>query len=254
MKTCKYILIFVLCLVMAFAPMLLACDHSPDWQEQYDLGIRCLQEGRYEEAILAFNAVIEINPNLADAYRMRAVAYEEAAQLQEDEAVAEEYQKKAREDREKAQELDPEPQVTTATTAEVTELPVTTAVTETTSTTTQETTVETTVETTAETRYSGGRETEEYDGSEDLPSFTLPAPTFGTGFVPTPTVTFPVLDPDDFITSEPTEADTAATDLPAEEMQSQTTPTFQPILSPLGTIEGITVEDELIHDEGVAVG
>lgn len=32
------------------------------WQEQYDLGVRYLSEGNYEEAILAFTAAIEIDP------------------------------------------------------------------------------------------------------------------------------------------------------------------------------------------------
>lgn len=45
------------------------------WQEQYDLGIRYLSEGNYEEAIIAFTAAIEIDPaqvgshlGLADAH------------------------------------------------------------------------------------------------------------------------------------------------------------------------------------------
>ena len=41
---------------------------SPSWQEQYDLGIRYLSEGNYEEAIIAFTAAIEIDPKQADAY------------------------------------------------------------------------------------------------------------------------------------------------------------------------------------------
>lgn len=266
MKACKYILIFLLCVVMAFAPMLLACDHSPEWQEQFDLGMRYLEQGRYEEAILAFSAVIDINPKLPDAYRLRAKAYEEAAKLQEDEAVAEDYREKAREDREKAQELDPEPQMTTVTTAAVTQPPTTTAATETAPPTTRETTVETT----AETRYAGARETEEYE--DYTPLFTLPAPTFGTGLETVPTVTFPVFDPDIVFTvgiesgddpdvivtvehEVPVEDETtAAPKSPVEQTQAQTTPTSQSGLSSMGTIEGITFEDEIIPDEGVAVG
>ena len=38
------------------------------WQEQYDLGVRYLSEGNYEEAIIAFTAAIEIDPKQADAY------------------------------------------------------------------------------------------------------------------------------------------------------------------------------------------
>ena len=36
---------------------------SLDWQGQYDLGIRLLGEGKYEEAIIAFTAAIEIAPS-----------------------------------------------------------------------------------------------------------------------------------------------------------------------------------------------
>ena len=45
------------------------------WQEQYDLGVRYLSEGRYEEAIIAFTAAIEIDPKQADAYVGAAKAY-----------------------------------------------------------------------------------------------------------------------------------------------------------------------------------
>ena len=49
---------------------------GPSWQEQYDLGIRYLSEGKYEEAILAFTAAIEIDPKRAEAYGKAAEAYE----------------------------------------------------------------------------------------------------------------------------------------------------------------------------------
>lgn len=38
------------------------------WQEQYDLGVRYLEDGDYEEAIIAFTAAIEIDPKRAEAY------------------------------------------------------------------------------------------------------------------------------------------------------------------------------------------
>ncbi len=47
------------------------------WQEQYDLGIRLLNEGNYEEAILAFTAAISIDPKNTDAYIGLAQAYVE---------------------------------------------------------------------------------------------------------------------------------------------------------------------------------
>lgn len=73
--------------------MLLACLTSctrsveEQWQEQYDLGIRYLSEGNYEEAIIAFEAAIEIDPLAVDGYMMLADAYiaidepEQAAQV-----------------------------------------------------------------------------------------------------------------------------------------------------------------------------
>jgi len=45
------------------------------WQEQYDLGVRYLSEGNYEEAIIAFTAAIEIDPKQALAYIGRGDAY-----------------------------------------------------------------------------------------------------------------------------------------------------------------------------------
>ncbi len=40
----------------------------PTWQEQYDLGVRYLSEGNYEEAIIAFTAAIEIDLKQPPAY------------------------------------------------------------------------------------------------------------------------------------------------------------------------------------------
>lgn len=50
-------------------------NNTPTWQEQYDLGIRYLSEGNYEEAIIAFTAAIEIDPKQAPAYVGRGDAY-----------------------------------------------------------------------------------------------------------------------------------------------------------------------------------
>lgn len=49
--------------------------HVMTWQEQYDLGIRYLNESNYEEAILAFTQAIEIDPENVDGYLGRAKAY-----------------------------------------------------------------------------------------------------------------------------------------------------------------------------------
>lgn len=45
------------------------------WQEQYDLGVRYLSDGNYEEAIIAFTAAIEIDPKRSPAYVGRGDAY-----------------------------------------------------------------------------------------------------------------------------------------------------------------------------------
>ena len=54
-----------------------ACGKSTaeKWQEQYDLGMKYLDEQNYEEAIVAFTEAIEINPKRADAYLGRGDAY-----------------------------------------------------------------------------------------------------------------------------------------------------------------------------------
>jgi len=45
------------------------------WQEQYDLGIKYLSEGNYEEAIIAFQNVIEIDKRNTRAYAGLVLAY-----------------------------------------------------------------------------------------------------------------------------------------------------------------------------------
>lgn len=50
-------------------------DTAVTWQEQYDLGIRYLSEGNYQEAVIAFTAAIEIDPKQAPAYVGRGDAY-----------------------------------------------------------------------------------------------------------------------------------------------------------------------------------
>lgn len=76
----KRILLYTLSMVLLLA----ACGKSAGsqsepqaltWQEQYDLGVRYLSEGNYEEAIIAFTAAIEIDPKRAPAYVGRGDAY-----------------------------------------------------------------------------------------------------------------------------------------------------------------------------------
>lgn len=54
---------------------LFGCAKGSAWQEQYDLGMRYLSDGNYEEAIIVFTAAIEIDPKNAGAYLGRANAY-----------------------------------------------------------------------------------------------------------------------------------------------------------------------------------
>lgn len=70
----KISLLLALCFMLV---LLGACsqESKPTWQEQYDLGVRYLEEGNYEEAIIAFTAAIEIDPKQAPAYAGRGDAY-----------------------------------------------------------------------------------------------------------------------------------------------------------------------------------
>ena len=70
--------IFCLFLTIVFLTGLAACSQSVEeqWQEQYDLGVRYLSEGNYEEAIIAFTAAIEIDPKQAETYIHLSEAYE----------------------------------------------------------------------------------------------------------------------------------------------------------------------------------
>lgn len=71
--------------------LLTACAQSAEaqWQEQYDLGVRYLSDGNYEEAIIAFTAAIEIDPNRAEAYVGRGDAYIGSGETEDNLAAAE---------------------------------------------------------------------------------------------------------------------------------------------------------------------
>ncbi len=56
-------------------PTSAALEYTATWQEQYDLGVRFLSDGNYQEAVLAFTAAIEIDPKQPDAYYLRGDAY-----------------------------------------------------------------------------------------------------------------------------------------------------------------------------------
>ena len=65
----------IICVTFLACGQKAATEAAPTWQEQYDLGVRYLSEGNYEEAILAFTAAIEIDPKKADAYLGMAEVY-----------------------------------------------------------------------------------------------------------------------------------------------------------------------------------
>ena len=70
--------------------LLCSCSKSQEeqWQEQYDLGVRYLSEGNYEEAIIAFTAAIEIDPKRAEAYVGRGDAYIGSGETEENRSLA----------------------------------------------------------------------------------------------------------------------------------------------------------------------
>ena len=75
---------FAIALSLIF--LLTACGKNqtgPTWQEKYDLGVRYLSEGNYEEAIIAFTAAIEIDPKQAEIYIKLADAYLAADRYQD---------------------------------------------------------------------------------------------------------------------------------------------------------------------------
>ena len=66
-----------LLLVLILSLTLCACGKKSGtgWQEQYDLGVRYLSEGNYEEAVISFTAAIEIDAKNDLAYIGRGDAY-----------------------------------------------------------------------------------------------------------------------------------------------------------------------------------
>ena len=66
---------------------LAACGAKDPWQEQYDLGMRYLNEGNYQEAVIAFEAAIEIDPKRVEAYLGAAEAYMELDQPEKAEEI-----------------------------------------------------------------------------------------------------------------------------------------------------------------------
>ena len=77
-------------LALVLTVTLCACGKKSGtgWQEQYDLGVRYLSEGNYEEAVIAFTAAIEIDPKRPEAFLGRGSAYIGAGETAENLAAA----------------------------------------------------------------------------------------------------------------------------------------------------------------------
>ena len=75
-------------LALSLAMGLCACGQNVEehWQEQYDLGVRYLSEGNYEEAILAFEEAIAIDPKRPEAYLAMSDLY--LSQGEKEKAIA----------------------------------------------------------------------------------------------------------------------------------------------------------------------
>ena len=70
----------VLCLIFILLLAVSLSGCADKWQTQYDLGVKYLSEGNYEEAVIAFTTAIEIDEKKPEAYISLAEVY----QAQED--------------------------------------------------------------------------------------------------------------------------------------------------------------------------
>ncbi len=68
----RYLSLFIAALLFL---SLAACGAKDAWQEKYDLGMRYLNDGNYEEAVITFTAAIEIDPKRPEAYAGLANTY-----------------------------------------------------------------------------------------------------------------------------------------------------------------------------------
>lgn len=72
-------IILILTLMSCFIATMTGCNkkvYSGSFQENFDLGVKYLEEADYDKAILAFSAAIQIDPKDKDTYRNLASAYE----------------------------------------------------------------------------------------------------------------------------------------------------------------------------------
>ena len=103
----KRIIAIVLLVALLLVALLMAgcVSKAMTWQEQYDLGVRYLSEGKYGEAILAFNEAIHIDPRKAVAYIGTGDAYMALAGRSSDIQTKKEHLLNAQDMYEKAEEL-----------------------------------------------------------------------------------------------------------------------------------------------------
>ena len=76
------------CLLLALLLLAGCGGAAAGWQEQYDLGLRYLNEENFQEAILAFTEAIAIDPNRPELYVGRAGAYIASGETAENLAAA----------------------------------------------------------------------------------------------------------------------------------------------------------------------
>ncbi len=82
----KKFISIILTISIAFSLVSCAKAQKPDWQTSLDLGQKYLLDGNYEQAIIEFNKVIEIDPKNVEAYIGLAEAY--ASQGDYDSAIS----------------------------------------------------------------------------------------------------------------------------------------------------------------------
>ena len=90
----KKIISLILSLVMVLSFTACGTKAEATWQEHYDLGLKYVNEAKYDEAILAFTKALEIDPKQAPVYIALAEVYVRqenytAAQETLDKAIAE---------------------------------------------------------------------------------------------------------------------------------------------------------------------
>ena len=62
-------------LLLGLLSWLTACSKESKWQKKYDLGMKYLEEGNYEEALTAFDSAVSIDDKRAEAYIKLAEIY-----------------------------------------------------------------------------------------------------------------------------------------------------------------------------------